>query len=103
VFTYSARPGTPAADVADQVPGETRKHRTHVLRDLAQRKNLEFRRAMLGRTISVVTIEDGGLSDNYLKVALARPRAANRIEDILIGGLTADGLHEAGLLSVLAS
>ena len=43
VFTYSARPGTPAADVADQVPMEIRKHRTHVLRDLAQRKNLEFR------------------------------------------------------------
>ena len=34
VFTYSARPGTPAAD-ADQVPIEIRKHRTHVLRDLA--------------------------------------------------------------------
>ena len=53
---------------------------------------------MLGRTISVVTIEDGALSDNYLKVKLARPREANRIEDILIGGLTADGLHEAGML-----
>ena len=88
VFTYSARPGTPAAESAEQVPMEIRKHRTHVLRDLAARKNLEFRRATIGRTISVVTIEDGriALSDNYLKVALARPREANRIEDILIGG-----------------
>ena len=34
VFTYSARPGTPAAD-ADQVPMEIRKYRTHVLRELA--------------------------------------------------------------------
>src|SRR6185295_7813850 len=34
VFTYSARPGTPAAD-AEQVPMEIRRHRTHVLRDLA--------------------------------------------------------------------
>jgi len=100
VFTYSARPGTPAADVANQVPMEIRKRRTHVLRDLAQRKNLEFRRATIGRTLSVVTIQDGrlALSDNYLKVALARPRKSNRIEDIVIGGLTGDGLCEFGAL-----
>ena len=86
------------------MPMEVRKQRTHVLRDLAQRKNLEFRRSMIGRTLSVVTLEDGrtALSDNYLKVALARPREANRIEEVRIGGLTADGLHEAGMLSVLA-
>jgi len=100
VFTYSARPGTPAAD-AEQVPIEIRKHRTHVLRDLASAKNRAFRQSMVGRTISVVTIEDGALSENYLKVKLARPREANRIDDILIGGLTADGLHEAGMLPVL--
>jgi ribosome biogenesis SPOUT family RNA methylase Rps3 len=75
-----------------------------VLRDLAQRKNLEFRRSMIGRTISAVTIEDGrvALSDNYLKIALARPREANRIEDIVIGGPTGDGLCEAGILPILA-
>jgi len=43
-----------------------------------------------------VTIEDGALSDNYLKVALARPREANRIENVTIGGLTNDGLCESG-------
>jgi len=100
VFTYSARPGTPAAD-AEQVPIEIRKRRTHVLRDLAARKNLEFRKSMLGRTISAVTLDSGALSDNYVKVALARPREANRIEDIVISGLTADGLHESGMLPVL--
>ncbi len=95
VFTYSARPGTPAADVADQVPMEVRKRRLMPC-DPAARKNLEFRQSMIGRTISVVTIEDGALSDNYLKIALARPREANRIEDILIGGVTRDGLCESG-------
>jgi len=102
VFTYSVRPGTPAA-ADDQVPMEVRKHRTHVLRDLASAKNLEFRRSMLGRTLSVVTIEDGALSDNYLKIALARPREANRIEQILVGGLTNDGLYEAGMMPIFAS
>jgi threonylcarbamoyladenosine tRNA methylthiotransferase MtaB len=104
VFTYSERPGTAAAEAPDSVPAEVRKRRTHVLRDVSQRKNLEFRRRMLGRTLSVVTIEDGlvGLSDNYLKVALARRREANRIESVRIGGLTSDGLSEAGALSVMA-
>jgi len=105
VFTYSERPGTPAAEVAAQVPMEVRKQRTHVLRDLAQRKGAEFRRSMVGRTLSVVTLEDGrgALSDNYLKVALARPREANRIEDVVIGGLTNDGLFETGMFPVLVS
>jgi len=99
VFTYSARPGTPAAAAAAQVPIPVRKQRTHALRDLAARKNLEFRRGMVGKTISVVTLDNGGaLSDNYVKVALSAPRAANRIEKIRIGGLTSDGLCEVGAL-----
>jgi threonylcarbamoyladenosine tRNA methylthiotransferase MtaB len=103
VFTYSARPGTPAAE-APQVPIEVRKHRTHVLRDLAQRKNFLYRRSMVGRTLSAVTIEDGrtGLTGNYLKVALAQPREANRLVDVVIGGLTSDGVHEVGLLPIVS-
>jgi len=106
VFTYSERPGTPAAESGQAVPQAVRKLRTHILRDLAAKKNLEFRRAMIGRTLSVVTLDGDashsmkGLSGNYLKVTLARPRGANRIEDIRIGGLTSDGLCEVGVLPV---
>jgi threonylcarbamoyladenosine tRNA methylthiotransferase MtaB len=99
VFTYSERPGTPAAESTSQVPAVVRKERTRALRDLGARKNLEFRSSMVGKTISVVTLDKGGaLSDNYLKVALATPRAANRIEEIRIGGLTKDGVCEVGYL-----
>jgi threonylcarbamoyladenosine tRNA methylthiotransferase MtaB len=107
VFTYSERPGTPAAESTVQVPMEARKRRTHVLRDLAALKNREFRASMVGRTLSAVTIsanqEDGltALSGNYLKIALASKREANRIVEVRIGGLTADGLSEAGALRVL--
>lgn len=95
VFTYSERPGTPAA-AALQLSMEVRKHRTHVLRELAARQNLEFRCAMLGRTLSVVTLEKGhALSENYLRVKLATPREPNRIENVSIGALTADGLLES--------
>src|SRR6185369_6815223 len=100
VFTYSERPGTPAAEAA-QVPIQVRKERTHALRELAARKNLEFRRSMVGKALSVVTLDKGGaLSDNYLKVELAAPRAANCLEEIRIGGLTKDGVCEQGSLPV---
>jgi len=103
VFTYSERPGTPAAEAASQVPMETRKRRTRTLRELAARKNREFRESMVGRTLSAVTIEDGltAVSGNYLKIELAATREPNRMVDVKIGGLTEDGLSEAGALRVL--
>ncbi len=101
VFTYSERPGTPAAESREQVPAQIRKERTHELRALAARKNLEFRRAMIGRTLSAVTLDQDALTENYLKVKLAAPRDANRIIDVRIGGLSADGVAETGALRVL--
>jgi threonylcarbamoyladenosine tRNA methylthiotransferase MtaB len=100
VFTYSERPGTPAAE-SQQVPMEVRRDRNRVLRELAAQKNLEFRRRMLGRTLSVVTLTDGALSDNFLKVELATPRASNQLMDVKIGSLTPNGLREHNPLSVL--
>jgi threonylcarbamoyladenosine tRNA methylthiotransferase MtaB len=96
VFTYSSRPGTPAAEMPDQVPMPVRKERNRILRELAAAKNLEFRRRMVGRTLSVVTLEQAGmaLSDNYLKVELALPREANRILEVAIGAVADNGLRE---------
>lgn len=103
VFTYSERPGTPAAESPAQVPQDIRKRRTHILRELSARKNREFRMSMLGRTISAVTIQDGrvALSENYLKIALAEPREPNQIIDVLVGSLTQDALSEATPFQVL--
>jgi len=100
VFTYSERPGTPAAS-ADQVPMELRRERNRILRELAAAQNLEFRRRMLGRTLSVVTLTDGALSDNFLKVELATSRPANQLIDVKIGSVTASGLREHNALTVL--
>lgn len=96
VFTYSPRPGTPAAAMPDQVPVRVRKERSRILREIAARKNLEFRRRMVGRRLSVLTLEDRplALSDNYLKVELAELREPNRITEVEIGGLTATGVRE---------
>jgi len=100
VFTYSERPGTPAAAI-EQIPMEVRRHRNRTLRELAAEKNLEFRRRMLGRTLSVVTLTDGALSDNFLKVELATPRASNQLMDVKIGSLAPNALRERNALTVL--
>jgi threonylcarbamoyladenosine tRNA methylthiotransferase MtaB len=100
VFTYSERPGTPAAALP-QVPHAARKERTHLLRDLAARKNRAFRQRMVGRTLSAVTLDNGtALTSNYLKIELASPRPANQIVDIRIGGLGKDCLREAALFPI---
>jgi len=103
VFTYSERPGTPAASMPERVPWEVRKERTRLLRRLGAEKHLAFRRRFLGRTLSAVTLDGGrALTGNYLAVELARPVPSNQILDIRIGGLSAAGLVEAGALPVLA-
>jgi threonylcarbamoyladenosine tRNA methylthiotransferase MtaB len=96
VFTYSERPGTPAAGAPGAVPIPVRKERNRVLRELAAAKNLAFRRRMIGRALSAVTLEQAGiaLSDNYLKIELAAPREPNRLCDIAITGLAPGGLRE---------
>lgn len=96
VFTYSARPGTPAAVAGEQVPMGVRKERNRVLRELAAAKNLEFRKGFLGRRLSVVTLgqERRALSGNYIQVELARPRPANEIVEVEVDGITSRGMRE---------
>ena len=96
VFTYSERPGTPAAADPGSVPMPVRKERNRVLRELAAAKNLEFRRRMVGRTLSAVTLHDPGiaLTENYLKVELATCREPNRIVNLHVGSVTPGGLRE---------
>ena len=48
VFTYSARPGPPAAEAPDQVPMPVRKQRNRELRELADRKHLRLREGVRG-------------------------------------------------------
>ncbi len=94
VFTYSERPGTPAAADGCQIPIPLRKERNRVLRELAERKNRAFRESMVGRTLSAVTLNSGeALTSNYLKVELANGCEPNRLLDVCIAGLTGTGLR----------
>ena len=103
VFTYSERPGTPAAALPARAPMLVRKERNHILRELGARKNLEFRRRLIGGKLSVVTLEHAGtaLSDNYVKVELATLREPNRIIPVRVGALTEGGVREDNPLRVV--
>ncbi|MFB3776412.1 MAG: tRNA (N(6)-L-threonylcarbamoyladenosine(37)-C(2))-methylthiotransferase MtaB [Bryobacteraceae bacterium] len=94
VFTYSARPGTPAAGMPDQVPIRERKRRNQVLRRIAAAKNLAFRRSLADKRLSAVTIDDGSvaLTTNYLKVRLTPPREPNQMIEVEL----TEGLVEVG-------
>ena len=86
VFTYSGRPGTPAAESAAQVPMPVRKERNRILRELAATKHAAFLSTMIGRHLSVVTLDGGtsALSDNFIKVKLLQDTESRRIREVTI-------------------
>ena len=49
-FIYSARPGTPAADLADEVPEPVKKQRLHILQARIAQQAQQISEAMVGTT-----------------------------------------------------
>jgi threonylcarbamoyladenosine tRNA methylthiotransferase MtaB len=88
VFTYSARPGTPAATMPNQVPIHIARERNRILRDLAAEKKSTFMQSFIGRPIEAITLNVAhsgprgefteALSDNYQKLYLKGRHTPNR-------------------------
>jgi len=84
VFPFSARPGTPAADMPDQVPPNEKKNRAEILRNLGTRKREAFARRFQERFLRVLVEERRdrssglrkGFSDHYLPVLLINSTAS---------------------------
>jgi threonylcarbamoyladenosine tRNA methylthiotransferase MtaB len=102
VFTYSARPGTPAAAMPCQVPVHVARDRNKTLREAVSQKKLAFLRRFIGCEIEAITLNAAGpgfagdfteaLTDNYLKLRLSGSHRPNhwlraRIEDVKDGVL----------------
>ena len=58
-FKYSPRPGTPAAEATDQVPGPLKAERLQALQELLQAQQTAFNAAMHGRTMDVLVEKPG--------------------------------------------
>jgi threonylcarbamoyladenosine tRNA methylthiotransferase MtaB len=88
VFTFSARPGTPADSMPNQVPVRIARERNRILRELAAEKKHDFMREFVGQEIEAITLNvisetgDGicteALTDNYLKMKLIGRHDANQ-------------------------
>ena len=80
VFPYSARPGTPAAEFKDQVPGPIKDTRVARLRGLDRDKRLQFYSSQRGtRQQVLVERKDSGnnllqgFTENYIPVRFTGP------------------------------
>lgn len=58
-FKYSPRPGTPAAELAQQVPPAVMDERLQRLQGLVEQHRQDFNRAMVGRTVEVLLERNG--------------------------------------------
>jgi threonylcarbamoyladenosine tRNA methylthiotransferase MtaB len=103
VFTYSARPGTAAARLPDQVPHALRKERNASMRAVFAEAARTYRSSFIGQVLpvlwesAVASDEHGwdlsGLTGNYLRVnARCSHSLWNQITPVKLSALTSDGL-----------
>ena len=106
VFTFSSRPGTPAATLPNQIPVRIARERNRILREIAAEKKLAFMRSFVGLEVAAITLNvvsensdctwTEALTDNYLKLKLqgrhdanqwVRARVLDRADGQLVGDL----------------
>jgi threonylcarbamoyladenosine tRNA methylthiotransferase MtaB len=103
VFSYSARPGTPAARMKDQVPHEIRKERNHLLRDVFSELAFSYQHKFIGRTLPVLWESTTRVSDsgwqlegwtgNFIRVSALSPEPRwNKLDDVKLINLTSEGI-----------
>lgn len=95
VFSWSARPGTPAAELPDRVDPAVIRERSRILRALGARRSLAFRRRFEGRTLDAVVLGPGrprhlrALTGNFIEVELPEGSAERgRRLDVRLGRAT---------------
>ena len=103
VFSYSARPGTPAARIKEQIPKQLRKHRSQILHAAFAESSLAFRKNFIGQSLPVLweasatRSEAGwlieGLTGNYIRVSTTAPELRwNQLDDIRLTGISEQGM-----------
>ena len=103
VFSYSSRPGTKAASLECQIPGEAIHRRASELRSLGESKSAAFRQSQLGRTHRVLTLNrpekspnvpwTPALSSNYIQFRVPGQLPANQFLEVRVFGAADSYLH----------
>jgi threonylcarbamoyladenosine tRNA methylthiotransferase MtaB len=115
IFRYSARPGTSATRMRDDVPAEIKKRRSEELHALDSELRVAYRRRFLARTMDVLWEERAssatatlakvesagavggatwsGLTDNYLRVFAEGEALEGKITPTRLERLVEDGIR----------
>tara|TARA_B100000530_G_C15758340_1_gene408527 strand:+ start:235 stop:651 length:417 start_codon:yes stop_codon:yes gene_type:complete len=108
VFSFSARPGTPAARIPKQVPKEERRRRAAALRTIGEANRRLALRQMIGRTGQMIvervdvparTNAYHGRLANYMPVRLVDPENVSQNEV----GVEIQGVSEEVLVARVSS
>ncbi|MGH7955899.1 MAG: tRNA (N6-isopentenyl adenosine(37)-C2)-methylthiotransferase MiaB, partial [Opitutaceae bacterium] len=101
VFKYSIRTGTPAAEMAGQVPEEVKERRNQILLEILQKNSIRRTAAMVG-TVEEVLVEGcdksgehftGRTRGNRVCVFDAEPRLVGQLVPLKIGRATVSTLY----------
>jgi len=96
VFSYSERPGTASVKMDEKVSPQIIKRRSSVLRNISERKRLQYYEKFLGRELPVLfeNSEDdhwSGYTENYIRVTVpSKNSLENKIQKVRLNELTAD-------------
>ena len=105
VFTYSERPNTPAAEMADQVPMNIRKKRSKLLRGLSAKKRRAFYEDQLKSEHTVLFEGENkqgyihGFTENYVKIRKPwNPYLVNQLHQVTLDEIDEEGFVRASLV-----
>ena len=98
IFPYSRRPGTPADKMPGQHNNATKEARSKAAIAVAEAMNLDYRKALVGKTLEVLFEEQEGEyftghAPNYMKVYAKGTGLHNCLCPVEITDLAADGLY----------
>lgn len=109
VFRFSPRPGTPAAEMTDEVPPGTKRERSKTLIDLGNDIRRGFLAAHLERPLEVLVEDErevngvavcSGQTDNHVRVWFEGRGLLGAMVEVQGSETRADGIRGAGLLRV---
>ena len=102
-FTFSPRPGTPAAFMNNQIPENIKRQRNSVFRAMFKESSEVYREKFIGKNRMVLweNAEEnagneftlGGLTDNYIRVTVDSDQSnTNTISNVRLTGILRDGM-----------
>ena len=96
-FIYSARPGTPAAQLVDDTPEAVKKHRLSILQDRIREQAAVIAQAMVGTTQRVLITGVSKKDPGQLQGRTENNRVVNfgHRDDAVIGGFAEVAIDEA--------